>query len=76
MIMMMKWLCTCWPTITKQTSLNKAKVIQEVVSSEASKLNHAVMNNKQGDQMQFSLKKDYKKENEFIQPIIPVDGLL
>ena len=23
MIMMMKWLCTYWPTISKQTSLNK-----------------------------------------------------
>ena len=33
------------------------KVIQEVVSPEISKLNHAVKNKKQGDQMQFSLEK-------------------
>ena len=36
------------------------------------------MNKKQGDhiQMQFSQEKeDQKKENEFIQPIIPVYGL-
>ena len=52
------------------------KVIQEVVSPEVSKLNHAVMNKKQGDQMQFSLrKKTRKKKIEFIQPIIPVNGL-
>ena len=34
------------------------KVIQEVVSLEVPKLNHAAMNKKQRDQMQFSLKKD------------------
>ena len=37
------------------------KVIQEVVSPEVSKLNHAVMNKKQGDQMQFSLEKRLEK---------------
>ena len=56
--------------------MSKTKVIQEVVSSEVSLLNHAVMNKKQGDQMKFSLEKgDQKKENGFIQPIIPVYGL-
>ena len=45
----------------------QTKVIQEVVSPELSKLNHAVMNKNQGNQMQFSLKKWLeKKENEFI----------
>ena len=34
------------------------KVIQEVVPPEVPKMNHAVMNKKQRDQMQFSLKKD------------------
>ena len=48
------------------------KVTQEVVSPEVSKLNHAVMNKKQGDQMQFSVKKEDWKKNGFIQPIIPV----
>ena len=39
-------------------------------------LNHAVMNKKQGDQMQFPLEEeDWKNEYEFIQPIIPVYGL-
>ena len=46
------------------------------VSAEVSKLDHALMNQKQGDHMQFSLEKeDWKKENGFIQPIIPVYGL-
>ena len=44
------------PTINKQTSSSqtneKTKVIQEVASPEVSKLNPAVMNKKQGDQMQ------------------------
>ena len=31
------------------------------------------MNKKQGDQMQFPLEKRLEKENEFIQPIIPVE---
>ena len=52
------------------------KVIEEVVLPEISKLNHVVMNKKQGDQMLFPLEKeDEKKENGFIQPIIPVYGL-
>ena len=42
------------PTIKKQDpqTNEKTKVIQEVPSPEVSKLNHAVMNKKQGDQMQ------------------------
>ena len=44
-------------TINKQTILNKTneqrKVVQEVASPEVPKLNHTVMNKKQGDQMQF-----------------------
>ena len=35
----------------------QTKVILELVLTEVSKLNHAVMNKKQGDQMQFSLEK-------------------
>ena len=35
--------------------------MQEVVSPEVSKLNHAVMNKKQRDQMQFSLEKRLEK---------------
>ena len=34
------------------------KVIEEVVLPEVSKLNHVVMNKKQGDQMQFPLEKE------------------
>ena len=37
------------------------KVIKEVVSPEVSKLNHAVMNKNQEDQMQFSLQKTQVK---------------
>ena len=38
------------------------KVIQEVVSPEGSKLNHAIMNKKQGgDRMEFSLEKTLEK---------------
>ena len=40
-----------------------------MVSTEVSKLNHAIMK-KQGDQMQFSLKKGLGKKNESIHPII------
>ena len=40
----------------------QTKVIQEVVSQEVSKLNHAVINKKQGDQMQFSLEKKARKK--------------
>ena len=47
-----------------QQTNEQTKDIQEVVSPEVSKLNDAVMNKKQGDQMQFSLKErqDRKKE--------------
>ena len=34
------------------------KVIEEVVSSEVSKLNHVVMSKKQRDQMRFPLEKE------------------
>ena len=38
------------------------KVIQEVFSPEGSKLNHAIMNKKQGgDRMEFSLEKTLEK---------------
>ena len=37
------------------------KVIQELVSPEVSKLNHPVMNKKQGDQMQFSPERRLEK---------------
>ena len=64
--MMMKWLCI--PTdIHQQTNKSQqtkeeTKVIQKVVSPDASKLNHAVMNKKkQGHQMQFSLEKRLEK---------------
>ena len=44
-------------TYWSQQTNEQPKVIQEVVSPEVSKLNYAVMNKKQWDQMQFSLKK-------------------
>ena len=50
---MMKQLCTYLQASLKKPT-SKTKVIQEVVSPEVSKLNHAVTNKKQGDQMQFS----------------------
>ena len=40
-----------------QETNEQTKVVQEVVSPEVSKLNHALVNKKQGDQMQFSLEK-------------------
>ena len=40
----------------------QTKVNQEAVSSEVSKFNHAVINKKQGDQMQFSLRKKKRKK--------------
>ena len=50
------------PNISKQTTLNKqTKVIQEVVSPKVSRLNHSVMNKKQGDEIQFNLEKRLKK---------------
>ena len=44
-----------------QQTNEQTKVIQEVVSLEVSKLNHAVMNKKRGDVMQFSLEKRLEK---------------
>ena len=44
-------------TKQSQQTNKQMKVIQEVVSPEVSKLSHAVLNKKQGDQMQFSLEK-------------------
>ena len=44
------------PQTTEQT-----KVIQEVVRLDVSKLDHAVMNKKQGNQMHFSLEKKTRK---------------
>ena len=38
------------------------KVIKEVVSPEVSKLNHAVMDKRQGGEMQFSLRKNTRKK--------------
>ena len=38
------------------------KVIKEVVSPEVSELNHAVMNKRQGDEMQFFLRKKTRKK--------------
>ena len=56
---------TYWHTSTNkqsQQTKEETKVIQKVVSPEASKLNHAVMNKKkQGHQMQFSLEKRLEK---------------
>ena len=54
-------------TISKQTSLSKPSGrlklgIQEVVSPEASNLDHSVKNKKQGDQIQFSPEKDCRKK--------------
>ena len=43
--------------LAQQTN-KQTEIIQEVVSWEVSKLNHAVMNKKQGDQMQFSVEND------------------
>ena len=70
------------PTINKQTTSltqqtnEQTKVIQEAVSPEVSKLNHAAMNKKtRRSNAVFSRKKTRKKENGFIPPIIPVDGL-
>ena len=66
MIMMMKWLCipTDLPSTNKQVSTNQRanESYPRGVSSEASKLNHAVINKKkQGHQMQFSLEKRLEK---------------
>ena len=48
---------TYWP----QQTIKQAKVIQEVLSPEVSKVNNVVMNKKQGDQMQFSPEKRLEK---------------
>ena len=65
MIMMMKWLYTYSPTINNQTSLNKSirkrKLFKKLVAPEVSKLNHAVINKKQRDKMQFFLEKNTTK---------------
>ena len=54
-----RYLLTCYQQSHESQQTNEqTKVIQEVVSPEVSKLNHAVMNKKQGDQMQFSLEKE------------------
>ena len=52
-MIMMKWLCAYHKQTNPSPQTNdQTKVIQEVASPEVSKLNHAVMNKKQGDQMQ------------------------
>ena len=62
MIMMMKWLPTDLPSTNwSQQTNEQTKINQEVVLPEVSKLNHAVMNKKQGDQMQFPLEKRLEK---------------
>ena len=48
-------------TNKSQQIIEQTKVILEVVSPEVSKLNHAVLNKKQGDQMQFSPEKITEK---------------
>ena len=58
-----------------QQTNEQTNVIQEVVSPEVSMLNPAVMNKKQGDQMQFSLEKEDQEKNGFIQTIMSVYGL-
>ena len=47
----------------------QTKVNQEAVSSEVSKFNHAVINKKQGDQMQFSIKKKMGSSNPLCQSV-------
>ena len=47
----------------------QTKVNQEAVSSEVSKFNHAVINKKQGDQMQFSIKKKMGSSNPLYQSV-------
>ena len=49
------------PMSTIKTN-EQTNVIQGIVSTEVSKLNHAVMNKKQGDQIQFSLEKRLGKK--------------
>ena len=64
MIMMMKWLYvrTNLPSTNKLVSTNqRANESYSSYSPEVSKLNHVVINKKQGDQMQFSLEKRLEK---------------
>ena len=49
-----------------QQTNEQIKFIQEVVSPEVSKMNHTVINKKQGHQMQFFVEKRLKKGNGFI----------
>ena len=51
-----------------QQTNEQTNVIQEVVSPEVSMLNPAVMNKKQGDQMQFSLEKEDQKKMDSSKP--------
>ena len=44
----------------------QTKIIQEVVSSELSKLNHSVMNKKHGDQIQISPEKKNAEKGKWI----------
>ena len=54
-------------TNQSQQNIEQTKVIQEVYSPDVSKLNDAVMNRKQGNQIHISpKKKNKKKENGFI----------
>ena len=57
-----------------QQTIEQTKVFQEVVLPEVSKLNHAIMNKKQGDQMQFSPEKrlEKKMDSYSCQLIVPV----
>ena len=51
-----------------QQTNEQTNVIQEVVSPEVSMFNPAVMNKKQGDQMQFSLEKEDQKKMDSSKP--------
>ena len=59
-----------------QQTIKQTKVIQEVVLQELSKLNHAVLNKKQGHQIQLSPAKKIEKRKRIYhscQIIIPGD---
>ena len=47
-----------------QQTIEQTKIIQEVVSPEVYKLNHAVMTRKQGGQMQSSEKKIFSRKKD------------
>ena len=72
---MMKQLCMCHQqTDQSQQTIEQTKVIQDVVS----KLNYALLNKKQGDQIQFFPEKRLEKRkwiHHSCQINIPVDGL-